>query len=79
MVAFEFAILGLGASALGALLSYVVSWLITEFLFDGSWIFIWKTPLASVVGIGALASITALAATWRVLKQKPLGLLQSEA
>lgn len=79
MIATEFAILGFCASAFGVLLSYLVSWLITEFLFDGSWVFTWKTPLISVMAAGALASLTALFAAWRVLQQKPIALLQAEA
>jgi putative ABC transport system permease protein len=79
MVAMEFATLGLCASAFGVVLSYLVSWLITEFLFDGNWVFTWQTPLVSVVAAGALASLTALTAAWRVLRQKPIALLQSEA
>jgi len=78
MIMIEFAILGFCASAFGALLSYLVSWLITEFLFDGTWVFSWQAPLISVFAAGALASLTALLAAWRVLRQKPIALLQSE-
>jgi putative ABC transport system permease protein len=79
MVAVEFAILGLCASALGVFLSYLVSWLITEFLFDGNWIFTWQTPLVSIAAAGFLASATAVAAAWRILRQKPIALLQMES
>ncbi len=79
MIVIEFAILGFCASAFGVVLSYIVSWLVTEFLFDGTWIFTWKTPLISIVAAGLLASQTALIAAWRVLKQKPIALLQSES
>jgi putative ABC transport system permease protein len=79
MVLIEFAILGFCAAAFGTLLSYLVSWLITDLLFDGTWIFSWQTPLISVFAAGGLASLTALLAAWRVLRQKPIALLQSEA
>jgi putative ABC transport system permease protein len=79
MVVVEFAILGFCASAFGAFLSYGVSWFITEFLFDGNWVFTWVTPVVSVVLATLLASFTALIAAWRVLRQKPIALLQSEA
>lgn len=78
MVGIEFGILGVCSSAVGALLSYGVSYVMSVMVFEGVWVFSWKIPLLSVAAITALSILTALAATRGVLVRKPVELLQDD-
>jgi putative ABC transport system permease protein len=77
MVQIEFGILGFFAALSGILLSLLMSWSLSWYIFDRLWIFsLWITGF-SIVAITLLSILTALAATLSVLKQKPLDLLRA--
>jgi putative ABC transport system permease protein len=78
MVRIEFGLLAFFAACVGIALSYVVSYLISVVLFDGVWDWTWKFQLASVILVTLLAMAISGGAAARVLRMKPLGLLQSE-
>jgi putative ABC transport system permease protein len=73
----EFGLLGFGAALAGTALSYVVSFILANVLFEGVWIFTWKIPLLALLGVAVLSVVTATFATRRVLREKPLRLLQA--
>lgn len=77
-VGIEFGILGLFSSGVGTLLSYGVSYVMSVVVFEGVWVFSWRIPLLSIGLITALGVLTALLATHRVLKRKPVDLLRSQ-
>jgi putative ABC transport system permease protein len=74
----EFGLLGLGAAFSGTALSYIVSFILSSVLFEGIWIFTWRIPLLSLFGVTLVAVATATLATRRVLKEKPIHLLQED-
>jgi putative ABC transport system permease protein len=76
-VQLEFGLLGLGAAAVGTALSYLVSFILSVALFEGIWIFTWRIPVVSLFGVTAVAVATATLATRRVLREKPIRLLQA--
>jgi putative ABC transport system permease protein len=76
-VQLEFGLLGFGAALAGTALSYVVSFILSTVLFEGIWIFTWRIPLVAVLGVTALSVVTATLATRRVLREKPIKLLQA--
>ena len=77
IVQIEFGILGLFAAIFGVLLSNGMSFVISYIVFERIWSFSWSMSLFSIVGISLLSIGTALLATHRLLKQKPLKLLQT--
>lgn len=78
IIQIEFGILGFIAATAGVLLSLMLSWGISWFLFDSLWRFSWLTTSLSIVLISALSMVTALVATHSVLQQKPAELLRGE-
>lgn len=77
MVQIEFGILGFFAALTGILLSLLMSWSLSWYIFDRLWSFSLGITLFSVLAITLLSVVTALAATLSVLKQKPLELLRA--
>lgn len=77
LVQIEFGVLGLSAALCGVIISLVISWGISWVLFDALWRFSLFTTGFSIVAITALSMLTALTATFSVLRQKPLALLRS--
>jgi putative ABC transport system permease protein len=77
IVQIEFGILGFFAALTGVLLSLIMSWSLSWFIFDSLWLFAPGVTLLSIVAISGLSVLTALVATRSVLKQKPLELLKA--
>ncbi|MBF0352136.1 MAG: hypothetical protein HQM11_13975 [SAR324 cluster bacterium] len=77
IVQIEFGLLGFGASLFGVLLSLGMSYVVSWILFERIWNISWGTTLISVFGIGGLSMMIALFATFSMLRQKPLELLKS--
>jgi putative ABC transport system permease protein len=77
MVQIEFGILGFFAAATGILLSLLLSWSLSWFIFDKLWRFSPGMTGFSIVAITLLSVLTALLATLSVLRQKPLDLLRA--
>jgi putative ABC transport system permease protein len=75
----EYGTLALSAGLLATLLSFGVSYALSRLLFENTWIFAWKMPLAVVLATGALAVLVVDFAASRILRQSPLALLQSDA
>ncbi|MDR3606108.1 MAG: FtsX-like permease family protein [Oligoflexia bacterium] len=78
-VQLEFGLLGFGAAMTGTALSYLVSFILSRVLFEGIWIFTWRIPFLALLGVTALSVVTATIATRRVLREKPIRLLQESA
>ncbi len=74
----EFATLAFFAAGFGTLVSVGMSYLFSLVLFDKVWIFTWLSPLLVTLAIPLMSLVTVHAATRRLLRQKPLALLQSE-
>ncbi len=77
IVQIEFGILGFFAAVTGVVLSLLMSYSISYFIFDSLWRFSVGVTTFSIVAITALSVATALIATRSVLKQKPLELLRA--
>lgn len=77
IVQIEFGILALSAALTGVVLSLLMSYAISWFIFDSLWNFSWALTGFSILAISAISVLTALAATLSVLKQKPLQLLRA--
>lgn len=77
IIVLEFGALGLTAALLAAILSLASSYIISFVYFDRLWAFRWEISLFNLAAISLLSILTALAAARRVIRQKPLSLLQS--
>jgi len=77
IIQIEFGFLGVGAALFGTLLSLFFSYLLSYFLFDSIWKFSWQTSLSNIALISFISGLTALLAVYRLLREKPLGLLKS--
>lgn len=75
MVALEFLVLGLLASAFGVAISYAMTWLLVTAVFDADWFFAFHRQALSIALITMLCLLTAALATRRVMVQKPAELL----
>jgi putative ABC transport system permease protein len=75
----EYGTLAISAGLLSTLLSFGVSYALSQLLFDNTWIFAWKMPLAVVAGTAVLAVVIIDLAAARTLRQSPIGLLQGES
>jgi putative ABC transport system permease protein len=73
----EFGVIGGTASLCGVILSFAMSYSIAELVFESIWSFSWQFGLVSIGLVGGLSILASLSATWRVLRQKPLNLLQA--
>jgi putative ABC transport system permease protein len=72
----EFFILGLTAGLLGSLLAAAFSAIVVVRLMDASYTFHWQPLLLATVLAASLAVMTGWAASYRILKQKPLEVLR---
>ncbi|MES2605745.1 MAG: FtsX-like permease family protein, partial [Pseudomonadota bacterium] len=77
IVQIEFGILGFFAAITGVVLSLLMSYSISYFIFDSLWRFSAGVTMFSIIAITLLSIATALIATRSVLKQKPLELLRA--
>jgi putative ABC transport system permease protein len=75
IVFLEFTFLGLAASMLGAIISIGVSYILATVLFNGSWVFSWSTPAASILVITSLCIFTGYIATARSLQKEANSIL----
>lgn len=53
----QFSLIAMAAALSGGFLSIFGSYIFSYFLFDGSWYFNWKTPLAIFIGVGIFSPI----------------------
>ncbi|MDX1778274.1 MAG: FtsX-like permease family protein, partial [Thermodesulfobacteriota bacterium] len=73
----EFGVIGGTAALCGVILSFAMSYSIAELVFESIWSFSWQFGLVSIGLVGGLSILASLSATWQVLRQKPLNLLQA--
>jgi len=78
MLDWEFGGVAIIAALGGTAVSFIVSYALSVALFERVWVFSWQTPLIVIVTVPCIAIATIHLATTRVLKTKPLALLQSE-
>ncbi|MBF0201507.1 MAG: ABC transporter permease [Desulfamplus sp.] len=77
IVLVEFGFLGFSAAIFAVLLSLAASYGISWLFFEGLWSFGWGYALLSIAAITGISILTALAAAGRVIRQKPVSLLNS--
>lgn len=77
MIVLEFFMFGLLASLVGSLLSLVAAWIMSFMMFDSIWAISWSILFFTVSAITLLTIIAAYLGTRKVLKQKPISLLQA--
>ncbi len=75
----EFVSLSFGAGLVGASLSVVVSYFISYYVFEGSFIFSWQWPVLTIFGVCVLSALVAFFAGRRVVHESPLVILQEES
>jgi putative ABC transport system permease protein len=78
MLAFEYATLGLLAGLVGAAGAMAFSWAVCRHVLDIPWR---PQPLVAVVGMAlttVLVAVVGVAASYDVLRRKPLGTLRAE-
>jgi putative ABC transport system permease protein len=66
---YQFLLICFFAMMLGALLSLLMSWIFSSYLFESLWIFAWKIPLASILAALFITKIVTGLAISRSLKQ----------
>lgn len=74
----EFVVLSLGAGVMGAGLSVIVSYFISYYVFEGSFVFNWQWPLWTAFGVCLLSALIAYLASRQVVHESPLVILQEE-
>lgn len=74
----EFVTLALGAGVMGAGLSVVVSYFISYYVFEGSFVFNWVWPVFTALGVCVLSALISYFASRRVVNESPLVILQEE-
>jgi putative ABC transport system permease protein len=74
-VRIEFGLLSLSASCLGIFLSLGTSYLLAEKVFDRVWSLQWSLPVTIVAGVFALSLLVTELATRKILKEKPISIL----
>lgn len=74
----EFVTLSLGAGIMGAGLSVIVSYFISYYVFEGSFVFNWVWPVFTALGVCLLSALIAYFASRRVVNESPLVILQEE-
>jgi putative ABC transport system permease protein len=74
----EFVTLSFGAGLVGASLSMVVSYFISYYVFEGSFVFNWIWPTVTAFGVCVLSGLIAFLASRRVVRESPLVILQEE-
>jgi putative ABC transport system permease protein len=76
VVRWEFGLVALGAALLGGLASLALSWLLARYAMDAPWRPSWSAPLITSALVPLLCLLTAGVATRRILRERPLALLQ---
>jgi len=71
----EFFVLGLLSSASGVLLSVVISYLLSQQLFEGQFDFYWREPLLTLVLVSGMSVFIAELSARKIVNEKPLALL----
>jgi putative ABC transport system permease protein len=74
----EFLVLSAGAAAIGAGVSIVVSYFISYYVFEGSFVLSWSWPVGTTLGVCLLSTLVAYLASRRVVGESPLVILQEE-
>lgn len=74
----EFVTLALAAGFVGSSLSVIVSYAISYYVFEGSFVFNWAWPLLTALGVCVLSALIAYFASRRVVNESPLVILQEE-
>jgi putative ABC transport system permease protein len=74
----EFLVLAFAAGLIGSGLSVLVSYCISYYVFEGSFVLNWIYPLATAVGVCILSAFVAYLASRRVVHESPLVILQEE-
>ncbi len=74
----EFVTLSLAAGIMGAGLSVIVSYFISYYVFEGSFVFNWAWPVFTALGVCVLSALIAYFASRRVVNESPLVILQEE-
>lgn len=74
----EFVTLSAGAGVMGAGLSVIVSYFISYYVFEGSFVFNWAWPVFTALGVCVLSALIAYFASRRVVNESPLVILQEE-
>jgi putative ABC transport system permease protein len=75
----EFMIVGFLASSAGAIISILVSWIVSKIVFDGVWTPDGLTPVITVAATTGLAVLTGWLGSMRALAAKPATLLGAPA
>lgn len=75
IILLEFGFLGFMASLFATLISLLASYGIAWFFFERLWVFRWEYSLITIIAITLICILTALAATGKVVRQKPAALL----
>ncbi len=73
----EFFVLAFLASLLGAVISQLVSYILTQVLFGGLWTPNWVWPLITVFLIGLFGVLLAALTAWQVMQAKPRDLMST--
>ena len=74
----EFLVLALAAGFIGSGLSILVSYCISYFVFEGSFVLNWIYPAITTIGVCLLSVFVAYLASRRVVNESPLVILQEE-
>jgi putative ABC transport system permease protein len=77
MILIEFALVGLVASVLGAGLSILMGFVLSEIMFGGGFRLQWETPVLTVVGVIGVSVMIALLVFRSVIAEKPIVFLQA--
>jgi putative ABC transport system permease protein len=77
-VIIEFLVIAFAAGFIGAALSVVVSYCISYYVFEGSFVLNWYYPAITSVGVCILSALIAYVASRRVVRESPLVILQEE-
>ncbi len=76
IVSFEFAILGLAAGTIGALLAGLFCLVVIERVFHDVWLIQWTPLVVSAMSTAGLAVAAGWVSSFRILRQKPLEVLR---
>jgi len=77
IVLIEFGFIGFMAALFAMVLSLISSYAISYFFFDRLWSFNWGFSLFNLIAICLVCVLTALAASNKAIRQKPLSILQA--
>jgi len=77
IIILEFGILGFTAALTAVILSIISSYAISYYYFDRLWSFRIDYNIFSILAVTAICALTALTAAEKIIKQKPLSVLQA--